>query len=91
MPFFVGRENPRAFNSGDMRFSTTKKDILTETTESDIFYGGKGNDTITGTNGPDVTIYDTTSCGKDIVEKTYSAMTTLFNGLTKNDVTIFSF
>ena len=65
---------------------TTKADKLTGTANWDVFYGGKGNDTITGKNGRDVAVYDKTSWGKDTIDKTSGTMTLLFKDLEKGDV-----
>ncbi|MBQ9406099.1 MAG: hypothetical protein IJU37_05080, partial [Desulfovibrio sp.] len=69
-----------------MRMGTAKADTLTGTVNSDIFYGGKGSDSITGKNGRDVAVYDTTAWGKDSIAKTNGTMTLLFNGLKASDI-----
>ena len=52
-----------------------------------MFYGGKGNDTITGTNGRDVAVYNTTAWGQDEISATSGTMTLLFGKLTASDIT----
>ncbi len=58
------------------------------TVQSDIFYGGKGNDTINGINGRDVAVYDAKSWGKDTIAKTKGTMTLVLAGLKKTDVSL---
>ncbi|MBQ9406789.1 MAG: hypothetical protein IJU37_08675, partial [Desulfovibrio sp.] len=65
---------------------TTKTDKLTGTANWDVFYGGKGNDTITGVNGRDVAVYDTTAWGKDTIAKTSGSMTLLFKDIKASDI-----
>ena len=73
--------------AGKMQKGSTANDKLTGTVNSDIFYGGTGNDTINGKNGRDVAIYDTEAWGKDIITKTSGTMTLLFVGIKKSNVT----
>ena len=54
---------------------------------NDIFYGGKGNETISGVNGHDVVVYDKTAWGKDVIAATSGSITLLFNGLKSKDIT----
>ncbi|MBQ7606859.1 MAG: AIDA repeat-containing protein [Desulfovibrionaceae bacterium] len=75
-----------AIKAGEVRKGTDKADKLGGTAHSDIFYGGKGNDTITGKNGRDVAVYDTTAWGKDVIAKTDGTMTLLFKDLTSSDI-----
>ena len=75
-----------AIKAGKMLKGTTGKDKLTGNTHSDIFYGGKGNDTITGKNGRDVAVYDTNAWGKDTIAKTSGTMTLLFKDLKASDI-----
>ena len=72
--------------TGSTLKGTAKADKLTGTTNWDVFYGGKGNDTITGKNGRDVAVYDKTSWGKDTIAKTSGTMTLLFKDLTSKDI-----
>ncbi len=65
---------------------TTGADKHTGTVHSDIFYGGKGNDTLTGQNGRDVAVYDKKAWGKDTIAKTSGTMTLLFKDLTASDI-----
>ncbi|MBQ9405380.1 MAG: hypothetical protein IJU37_01415 [Desulfovibrio sp.] len=51
-----------------------------------MFYGGKGNDTITGGGGRDVAVYDKTAWGQDTIAKTSGTMTLLFQGLKASDI-----
>ena len=49
---------------GSAAFSCTAgADTLTGTARSNVFYGGKRNDTITGTIGCDVAVYTRTAWG----------------------------
>ena len=75
-----------AIKPGKMLKGTTGKDKLSGNAHSDIFYGGKGNDTITGKNGRDVAVYDKTAWGKDTIAKTSGTMTLLFKDLTSKDI-----
>ncbi len=72
--------------AGNMNRGSAKADKLIGTVNSDIFYGGKGNDTITGKNGRDVAVYDKASWGKDTIAKTNSTMTLLFKDLKSGDI-----
>ncbi len=72
--------------AGKILKGKAKDDKLVGSTHSDIFYGGKGNDTITGKNGRDVAVYDKTAWGKDKIVKTDGMMTILFKDLKENDV-----
>ncbi|MBQ9406353.1 MAG: AIDA repeat-containing protein, partial [Desulfovibrio sp.] len=73
--------------AGAMKKGTAKNDTLTGNANSDIFYGGKGNDKINGKNGRDVAVYDTTAWGKDVIAKTSGTMTLLFNGVKAGQIT----
>ena len=64
----------------------TGKTKLTGTNNWEVFYGGKGNDTITGKNGRDVAVYDKTTWGKDTIAKTSGTMTLLFKDLKSSDI-----
>ena len=75
-----------AIKNGTMCKGTTGKDKLTGRAHSDIFYGSKGNDTITGKNGRDVAVYDKTAWGKDTIAKTSGTMTLLFKDLKASDI-----
>ena len=72
--------------TGSTLKGTTKAENLTGTNNWDVFYGGKGNDTITGKNGHDVAVYDMTAWGKDVIAKTNGAMTLLFKDLKASDI-----
>ena len=72
--------------AGKMLKGTTENNKLTGNTHCDIFYGGKGNDTITGKNGRDVAVYDTTDWGKDVIKKTNGNMTILFKDIENVDI-----
>ncbi len=72
--------------AGKMLKGTAKANKLTGAFHSDIFYGGKGNDTIRGRNGRDIAVYDKTAWGKDKIVKTNGTMTILFKDLKKADV-----
>ncbi|MBQ7609053.1 MAG: AIDA repeat-containing protein, partial [Desulfovibrionaceae bacterium] len=72
--------------TGKMLKGTTKAEKLTGTANWDVFYGGKGNDTITGKNGHDVAVYDKTAWGKDVIAKTSGAMTLLFKDLKADNI-----
>ncbi|MBR3879979.1 MAG: AIDA repeat-containing protein, partial [Mailhella sp.] len=72
-----------------MVIGTSKDDNPLHGTDSnDIFYGGAGNDTITGNGGRDVAVYDTNAWGKDTIAATTGTMSILFNGVSESDVTI---
>lgn len=73
--------------AGKMLKGTDKKETLAGASHCDVFYGGKGNDTIKGANGWDVAVYDTIAWGKDVIQKTSGAMTLLFKGMTEKDIT----
>ncbi len=75
-----------AMKAGKMLKGTAKANKLTGSSHSDIFYGGKGNDTLSGVNGRDVAVYDKTKWGKDKILKTGGTMTILFKDLKKTDV-----
>ena len=75
-----------AIKAGKMLKGTTGKDKLTGRAHSDIFYGSKGNDTITGKNGRDVAVYNKTAWGKDTIAKTSGTMTLLFKDLKASDI-----
>ena len=75
-----------SLKAGKILKNNGKNSKLTGNTDSDIFYGGKGNDVITGKNGRDVSVYDTNSWGKDTIKKTSGTMIVLFNGLTKSKI-----
>ena len=72
--------------AGDMIKGNAKANKLNGAAHSDIFYGGKGNDTITGKNGRDVVVYDKKAWGKDKIVKTGGTMTLLFKNLSKKDI-----
>ncbi len=72
--------------NGNMRRGTDSADALAGNSNSDVFYGGKGGDTITGVNGRDVAVYDKTAWGKDVIKATSGTMTILFKDLAKADV-----
>ena len=71
---------------GKMLKGNAKAYALKGTAHCDVFYGGKGNDKIHGSNGRDVAVYDKVNRGKDIIAKTNGAMTLLFNGMKASDV-----
>ena len=75
-----------AMKAGVMKNGNASNNTLTGTSHCDIFYGGKGNDKIDGTNGRDVAVYDTTAWGKDVISKTSGTMTILFNDLASSDI-----
>ncbi|MBR5734800.1 MAG: hypothetical protein IKX79_04615, partial [Desulfovibrionaceae bacterium] len=76
-----------AVSGGEMKIGNAKANKLAGTADSDIFYGGKGNDTITGVNGRDVAVYDKTAWGKDTVKATGGTTTLLFAGFKESDIT----
>ncbi len=51
-----------------------------------VFYGGKGNDTITGAGGRDVAVYDETNWGKDTIIQASGTMTLLFKDITAKEL-----
>ena len=76
----------QVLNAGGVYKGTARNDVLTGTTSWDVFYGGKGNDTIKGSAGRDVAVYDTTAWGQDVIAKTNGTMTLLFKGLNANNI-----
>ena len=57
------------------------------TANSDIFYGGKGDDTFTGNGGRDVAVYDAgTSWGHDTIAATSGTMTIMLAGVASGSV-----
>ncbi len=75
-----------ALKAGKLLKGNESANTLTGSTNSDVFYGGKGNDKIDGKNGRDVVVYDKTAWGKDTILKTSGTMTLLFNGLQAKDI-----
>lgn len=75
-----------AMNAGKTLKGTAKANSLTGTANCDVFYGGKGNDTIKGVNGRDVAVYDKTAWGKDKILATEGSMTLLFKDLKESDL-----
>ncbi len=73
--------------AGEILPGTAKKDTLTGTANCDIFYGGKGNDTIKGMGGRDVAVYDKTAWGKDTIAATKGTMTLVLQDIKKTQVT----
>ena len=71
---------------GEMKIGNAKANKLKGTADSDIFYGGKGKDKITGVNGRDVAVYDTNAWGKDTIYKTKGTMTLVLAGVAEGDV-----
>ena len=66
----------------------TGKAALKGAANSDIFFGGKGNNTITGVNGRDVAVYRAADAwGKDTIAATKGTMTLVLGGLTAKKVT----
>ena len=72
---------------GSMKLGNAKANELKGTVHSDIFYGGKGNDNITGVNGRDVAVYNKTAWGKDTIAATNGTMTLVLAGIKKSQVT----
>ena len=56
------------------------------TTGMDVFYGGAGNEVISGVNGQDVVVYDGNGWGQDVIASTEGTMTVLFSGISADDV-----
>ncbi|MBQ7607190.1 MAG: AIDA repeat-containing protein [Desulfovibrionaceae bacterium] len=76
-----------ALKKGELFSSTAAKNTFKGTSDSDIFFGGGANNTITGVNGRDVVVYDSaTAWGKDVIQKTGGTLTLLFNGQSADDV-----
>ena len=71
---------------GKLLSNTATGGTLKGTKDSDIFVGGAGNDTISGSNGRDVVVYDGSTWGKDVIKKTDGTMTLLFNNATADDI-----
>ncbi len=71
---------------GKMLIGKATAEKLTGTTDSDIFYGGKGNDKIYGKNGRDVAVYDKNNWGKDTIYKTSGNMTLVLAGVKESAV-----
>ncbi|MBQ7606863.1 MAG: hypothetical protein IJU76_02650 [Desulfovibrionaceae bacterium] len=76
-----------AMKAGAMKKGNGKANSLTGTGNSDIFFGGKGNDKIAGIGGRDVAVYDTTDWGEDTIAKTSGTITLLFKDLAAKDIT----
>ncbi len=72
---------------GKIKIGDAKANNLSGTSLSDIFYGGKGSDTIKGVNGRDVAVYDRHNWGKDTIAATKGTMTLVLAGITKSQVT----
>ena len=73
---------------GEMKIGNAKANKLKGTADSDIFYGGKGKDKITGVNGRDVAVYRAADAwGKDTIAATKGTMTLVLGGLTAKKVT----
>ena len=72
--------------AGVIRKATGKNSKLVGTNNSDIFYGGSGNDRIQCKNGRDVVVYDSSSWGKDIISATSGTLSVLFNNIKKSEI-----
>jgi autotransporter passenger strand-loop-strand repeat protein len=75
-----------AKGAGTAKRGTAGANKLTGGSTWDVFYGGKGNDTISGVNGHDVAVYDKTAWGKDVIASTKGRMTLLFKDLKAGDI-----
>jgi Ca2+-binding RTX toxin-like protein len=73
--------------AGSVKKGTAGANSLKGTANWDVFYGGKGNDTITGVNGRDMAVYGTGSWGKDVIARTNGTMTILFKDLKASQIT----
>jgi autotransporter passenger strand-loop-strand repeat protein len=73
--------------AGKFKIGNDRANTLTGTTLGDIFYGGRGNDTITGVNGRDVAVDDRNNWGRDTIAATGGTMTLVLAGITKSRVT----
>ena len=72
--------------AGTMEKGGAGADRLFGTVDSDIFYGGGGNDKIIGENGRDVAVYDKKAWGRDVIGETSGTMTLVLAGLKKSAV-----
>ncbi len=73
--------------AGRLMVGSDDANDLTGTYNSDIFFGGAGNDTLTGKNGRDVAVYDRNAWGRDTIAETRGTMTLVLAGLSKSAVT----
>ena len=73
--------------AGKMLKGDAKANQLTGTYQCDIFWGGKGNDTIIGKKGRDVVVYNKAAWGQDTIEATSGTMTLVLAGIKKIQVT----
>lgn len=74
--------------AGLLKKGTAKADKLTGGANCDIFYGGKGNDRISGKGGRDVTVYDKNNWGRDTIEQGGNGtMTILFSDIKSSQIT----
>ncbi len=73
---------------GKMFKGKTTADTLTGTSNSDIFFEGKGKDTFKGMNRHDVAVYNKTAWGKDTIAATKGTMTLVLGGIKKSNVTL---
>ena len=86
----------QASNAATLKLSVAEGKFLVKTgklklagaADSDIFYGGPGNNTITGVDGRDVAVYRAADTwGQDTIAKTNGTMTLVLQGIKKSAVT----